>query len=1814
MSPVKKKNPPTIKKDEKKLDQLYVLVDQIASTEKSLQKVTSNQVVDAVEISDKPDSIDKARKVLQKSKDALEISEKRFRSIIENSGDIITLINADGIITYTSPSITKILGYQDYERPGHSVFENIHPDDLHNLKKLFKKLTQNPGLIISNTIRYRHKNGKWLWIEGNAKNLLDDPAIRSIVVNCRDITKRKIAEEKLEENERRLSTLMENLPGMAYRCLNDRDWTVEFLSLGCLELTGYPPEQFTSGQMCFNDVIHPDDRERVWNEVQIAVEKREHFQLEYRIKTNIGLEKWVWEQGCGIFDENGNLLVLEGFITDISERIYAREYERKFTRIIAQTDDAVLVTNSNATIEYVNPAFERITGYSSAEVRGRKASILKSGKHDKSFYQKLWNTIQKGKSYHDVFINRRKDGSIFYEQKTITPLLDDKGKITHFVSTAKDITDRVQAESALRDSEQQYRTLVETANTGYLIIDNEGRVLVANQEYIRLTGHETLDEILGRKVTEWTADYDQERNANEVKKCMEQGFVRNLVIDYVNKVGEITSIEINATVIQTQTGPQILSICRDITNRKQAEMALRTSEAQFSNAMTIAKAGHWEYDVASDTFTFNDHFYAIFHTNVDEIGGYTMSSEEYAKMFVHPDDIKMVGEEIKAAMESVDTDSSHEVEHRIIYADGGIGFIVVRIFTIKDEKGHTMKTYGVIQDITSRKQIELERSRFLNVLEASLNEIYIFNAKTLHFEYVNKGAIQNLGYSSEQMKTMTPLDLKPEYTEASFRKLIQPLFRHEKDVITFETNHRRADNSQYPVEVHLQLVELGDESVFLAVIMDITERKLANEILRESESKLLEAQQMAHLGNWYWDIKTGECKWSDEVYRIFRLDPEEFTPTIDSIMALSPWPDDNQRHTEIVSKAMDSKKQGSFEQRFLRPDGSTGYYYSTFKGVYDDNGVVIAMKGTIQDITRRKEAEQHLALLEFALNHAHEASYLMDEDSRFLEVNEEACRKLGYTHDELLNMKVIDIDPDATMDKWYHDWKEIQKKGSATLETIHKHKDGHTFPVEVNANYFEYDGKKYNMALVRDITERKQSELALRESEERYRIVTHATNDVVWDWNLQSDSLWMNDSFQSVYGYSSDEIKPDISAWTDLLHPDDKKEILNSVHKAIESGNQYWSGEYRLRRKDGSYAYCYDRGYVMRDANNKPIRMVGALTDITERNEAQNKILRLNRVYKMLSAVNSLIVHVENRQELFEKACRIAVEEGEFLLAWIGTIDTDSKKVIPMAFSGINNGYLDEINISLDPDSPGSRGPTAKAILENKPFICNDINADPCMQYWRERALARGYRSATAIPLSIDGEIVGSFNLYSHEVNFFNEEEIKLLSELVSDISYAMQHILQKEKLEFLSYYDSLTGLANRTLFNDHLKSVLDRAGKNKRKVALLVCDLKQFRNINNVYGREAGDTVLQETAKRLRQLTRDPVNIGRITSDYFAMILHDVRDSTGIAYMFENKLFPTLNKPFTYNNYKIQVNFCGGIAVYPSDGLDPETLYRNAEAALKKAKSTGEQYLFYQSEMTARIAETLHIDNQLRIALKENQFVLHYQPKIDSLSHKIIGLEALIRWNDPESGLVPPGKFIPILEETGLILDVGVWALDRAASDFRLWKSKLKTVPRIAVNVSAIQLRQRDFVTQVEKAIRRGGKPVPMDIEITESLIMADTELNITKLKAVRMAGLGVAIDDFGTGYSSLSYIAKLPVDSLKIDRSFITNMTTQPESMTIVSTIINLAHSLNLKVVAEGVETEEQSKFLTLLKCDEMQGFLFSKPLPPEEIFELLRSDKKL
>jgi diguanylate cyclase (GGDEF)-like protein len=492
----------------------------------------------------------------------------------------------------------------------------------------------------------------------------------------------------------------------------------------------------------------------------------------------------------------------------------------------------------------------------------------------------------------------------------------------------------------------------------------------------------------------------------------------------------------------------------------------------------------------------------------------------------------------------------------------------------------------------------------------------------------------------------------------------------------------------------------------------------------------------------------------------------------------------------------------------------------------------------------------------------------------------------------------------------------------------------------------------------------------------------------------------------------------------------------------------------------------------------------------------------------------------------------------------------------------------------------------------------------------RQEAIEKGYLSSVCIPIEVDNNVAAIIVLFTPGEGFFDEDELALLKEVAANVSLALQSISHQEKLNYLAYNDALTGLPNRSLFTDRLKQLMHTARRDKEYAAAVFLDTERFRHVNDTLGRGAGDDYLRQVAHRLQSAIREQDTVARIGADCFAVAVGGITQPSDAAHTLVDRILVAFREPLVAGGQELRVALKAGIAVYPNDGDAADGLCANAEAALKKAKATGERYLFYQPEMNAKVAETLLLENKMRRAIEKEQFVLHYQPKVELASGKISGLEALIRWNDPESGLVPPMQFIPLLEETGMILETGRWAIRKALEDHRKWHAEGLQPLRIAVNVSPIQLRQKDFVDIVRNAISESGDgPHGLDLEITESVVMENIEDNIEKLRAIRDLGVNIAIDDFGTGYSSLGYLAKLPVNALKIDRSFIITMEKGPESMAIVSTIISLAHSLNLKVVAEGVDSEGQLQLLKQWKCDEIQGYLFSKPLPADILLRFLR-----
>ncbi len=446
----------------------------------------------------------------------------------------------------------------------------------------------------------------------------------------------------------------------------------------------------------------------------------------------------------------------------------------------------------------------------------------------------------------------------------------------------------------------------------------------------------------------------------------------------------------------------------------------------------------------------------------------------------------------------------------------------------------------------------------------------------------------------------------------------------------------------------------------------------------------------------------------------------------------------------------------------------------------------------------------------------------------------------------------------------------------------------------------------------------------------------------------------------------------------------------------------------------------------------------------------------------------------------------------------------------------------------------------------------------------------------------------------------------------IHDLTGARQ---TEARLHRLAYHDSLTELPNRTLFLDRLGHALTRARWSGRLLAVLFMDLDRFKVINDTLGHEIGDRLLQSLARRLVESVREGDTVARLGGDEFAILLEDVAGLEDIA-PIARKVLEGLVRAFVLGGRELFVTTSIGISVYPSDADDPVTLLKNADTAMYRAKEEGRNtFQFYSADMSAKAFERLALETSLRHALERDEFVLHYQPQADLADGRIGGVEALIRWRHPELGMIPPADFVPLLEETGLIVPVGAWVLRTACAQGRAWRAEGLEALRLCVNLSPRQFNEPQFVPVLQQTLEQTGlPPEALELEITENLLMQSTARTLKAIQALKRLGIGLAIDDFGTGYSSLAYLKRFPMHTLKIDRVFVRDIATHDDDAAIVAAVIAMAHKLKLRVVAEGVETEAQLQLLRQQGCDAMQGYLFHRPLPAVEMDALLRAGERL
>ncbi len=608
------------------------------------------------------------------------------------------------------------------------------------------------------------------------------------------------------------------------------------------------------------------------------------------------------------------------------------------------------------------------------------------------------------------------------------------------------------------------------------------------------------------------------------------------------------------------------------------------------------------------------------------------------------------------------------------------------------------------------------------------------------------------------------------------------------------------------------------------------------------------------------------------------------------------------------------------------------------------------------------------------------------------------------------------------------------------------------------------------------------------------------------------------------------------------------------------------------------------------------------------------ELKRTNRALRTLSGGNHALIRATDEVSLLQTMCRVAVEVGGYRIAWVGFAEQNSEKTVqPVAQAGIDKAFLDELGVTWDESERGD-GPTGTAIRTGKPCVVRGLKTDPRFRAWHAAAHEKGIESALSLPMCVDQKVLGAFTIYAEDGEAFDAGEIELLSEMAEDLTYGIatlrtriEHDAAQATITRMAWYDPLTGLPNHASLEHHLEDAITGACSKNHSFVLLLLDLERLRDINDTLGFEAGNKVMQESARRISRNFENGEFVARMRGDEFTILLPSANIDRAEQTVLN--ILETLSRPFAIDSFSVIIRANVGIVLYPDHGTECEQLIRRADVAMHLAKLSGNGYAFYSPGQDADKKHHLALAADLNRALEAEALELYYQPKICMRSGHVNGFEALARWTHATHGMVSPDEFIPLAERTGMIRPLTDWVLTTALRQSAALRQAGIRLP-IAVNLSAFNLQDPHLMEKIQGLCETCSVEEGMlELEITESAVMVDPAGALNVLSRLRDFGIPLYLDDFGTGYSSLSYLKRLPVTAMKIDRSFVADMLEDANSASIVRSTIALAHELGLEVVAEGVENEPMWSQLQTLGCDSGQGYYMGRPMPAGQIVPWLR-----
>lgn len=909
---------------------------------------------------------------------------------------------------------------------------------------------------------------------------------------------------------------------------------------------------------------------------------------------------------------------------------------------------------------------------------------------------------------------------------------------------------------------------------------------------------------------------------------------------------------------------------------------------------------------------------------------------------------------------------------------------------------------------------------------------------------------------------------------------------------------------------------------------------------------------------------------------------------------------------ENIDKAMKSQEPYMVEYRINSKTGQEKWLWEKGIGVFNELGELLFIEGFISDINDFKQAEEAIKIQALVLENMAEGVSMSDENDIILLTNPAFDAMFGYDRGELKGKKLSELT--ATNSSEYNLIKteiinDLQQKGFWSGEFKNRKKDGKIFPTSAHISSLEISGKKYWVSVQEDISDRKQTENALRQAEEKYRSIFENAIEGIFQTTPDGHYITANPMLARIYGYESpEELTANIRDIEHQLYVDPRRR--DEFQNILQQQGNVRNFESEVYRKDGSIIWISENARAIKNEQGKIIGYEGKVEDITQRKQAEKEILQRDNLLQGVAKAMNYLLTDKNHSEAVIKALATLGKAAEVDRVYIcenHSHETTGEIAFSKCFEWTRDGITStikqpewqnqvyhKIGMGLVFDRLTS-GNSVNGLSTDFPTITQKILNN------------NNIRSILMVPILVNNQFWGyiGFDDCSRDRHWSKSEEMILIA-IAASIGGSLQRHRTEEIMRHQAFHDRLTDLPNRLLFDYRLPLALETAKNHKHKLAVCFLDLDRFKIINDTLGHAIGDKLLQTASERLTKCLRENDTIARWGGDEFILLLPQINSKQDAAKV-ATRLLEVLQPAFDIEGHQLYISCSIGIAVYPNDGKNPETLLKNADVALYRAKEQGRNnYQLYSPTMNSKASELLILENSLHTALEKQEFLIYYQPQINTTNGDITRMEALIRWQHPTLGLIPPKQFIPLAEDTGLIIPIGEWVLKTACAQNKAWQNAGFPKIRVAVNLSARQFQQPNLVKTVRQILKETQlDPIYLELEITETTAMRDANFTSSILNELRAMGVHLSMDDFGTGYASLSYLKKFPFHTIKIDRTFIKEITNNRHDAAIVKAIIDLAHNLNLTVVAEGVETQAQKDILQKLHCQEMQGFFFCKPL---------------